>query len=171
MAVGHLFESNKCRITMDPDISGNLNNGEPFKCYLLDTGLLMSLAFDKGVLSIQEVYASFTRGKLSVNEGMLFENVVAQLLRSSGTELCYAEPQYGDGNKNVHDIDFIISDGEGILPIEVKSSVSTKHRSLDMFMERYSERVDSTVVIHSKNLRVEGKVLYLPVYMTSLLSV
>ena len=66
-------------MTTDPDISGNLNNGDPFKCYLLDTGLLMSLAFDNGVLTIPEVYASFTRGRLSINEGMLFENVVAQL--------------------------------------------------------------------------------------------
>lgn len=142
-----------------------------YKCYLLDTGLLMSLAFDNGVLSVPEVYASFTRGKLSVNEGMLFENVVAQLLRSSGRELCYAEPQYSDGDRNVHDIDFIISDGRKILPIEVKSSVSTKHRSLDIFMERYSERVDSAIIMHSKNLSVDGEVLYLPVYMTSLLSV
>lgn len=142
-----------------------------YKCYLLNTGLLMSLAFDNGVLSVPEVYASFTKGKLSVNEGMLFENVVAQPLRSSGRELRYAEPQYGDGDKNVHDIDFIISDGRMILPNEMKSSVSTKHRPLDMFMERYSERVDSAIVIHSKNLRVDGEVLYLPVYMTSLLSV
>lgn len=101
----------------------------------------------------------------------MFENIVAQPLRSSGRELCYAEPQYGDGDKDVHDIDFIISDGRKILPIEVKSSVSTKHRPLDIFMERYSERVDSAIVIHSKNLRVDGEVLYLPVYMTSLLSV
>lgn len=159
----------KCGMTTDPDISGNLNNGEPFKCYLLDTGLLMSLAFDNGVLSIPEVYASFTRGKLSVNEGMLFENMVAQLLRTSGKELHYAEFYEKEKDQNVHEVDFILPRGRKILPIEVKSSVSSRHRSLDVFMERYSARVDEAVVIHSKNLRVDGKILYLPVYMTPLL--
>lgn len=156
-------------MTTDPDISGNLNNGDPFKCYLLDTGLLMSLAFDNGVLTIPEVYASFTRGRLSINEGMLFENVVAQLLCSSGKELHYVEFLEKEKDRNVHEIDFILPRGHKILPIEVKSSVSTKHRSLDIFMERYSARVDGAVVIHSKNMRVDGKILYLPIYMTSLL--
>lgn len=159
----------RCKMTTDPDISGNLNNGDPFKCYLLDTGLLMSLAFDNGVLTIPEVYASFTRGRLSINEGMLFENVVAQLLCSSGKELHYVEFLEKEKDRNVHEIDFILPRGHKILPIEVKSSVSTKHRSLDIFMERYSARVDGAVVIHSKNMRVDGKILYLPIYMTSLL--
>ncbi|MCQ2071049.1 MAG: AAA family ATPase [archaeon] len=159
----------KCRITMDPDISGNLNNGEPFKCYLLDTGLLMTLAFDGGVLSMPEVYSAFTRGKLSVNEGMLFENVVAQLLRSSGKELHYIEFREKENAKNVYEIDFILSKGKKITPVEVKSSVSSKHRSLDIFVEKYSKRIEQPVVVHSKNLRIDNNILYIPIYMVHLL--
>ena len=159
----------RCKATTDPDITSNLNNGEPFKCYLLDTGLLMSLAFDNGVLSMPEVYSAFTRGKLSINEGMLFENVVAQLLRSSGKELHYVEFKEKENDKNVHEIDFILPKGKKIIPVEVKSSVSSKHRSLDIIMERYSKRIDETIVVHSRNMKADGKILYIPIYMTSLI--
>ena len=159
----------RCKATTDPDITSNLNNGEPFKCYLLDTGLLMSLAFDNGVLSMPEVYSAFTRGKLSINEGMLFENVAAQLLRSSGKELHYVEFKEKENDKNVHEIDFILPKGKKIIPVEVKSSVSSKHRSLDIFMERYSKRIDETIVVHSRNMKADGKILYIPIYMISLI--
>ncbi|MBR7123943.1 MAG: DUF4143 domain-containing protein [Candidatus Methanomethylophilaceae archaeon] len=159
----------KCRLTTDPDISSNLNNGEPFKCYLLDTGLLMSLAFDNGVLSIPEVYSAFTRGKLSINEGMLFENVAAQLLRSAGKELHYVEMRVKENDRNVHEIDFILPKGKKIIPVEVKSSVSTRHRSLDIFMQKYARRIDGAVVVHSGNMKTDGKILYIPIYMVSLL--
>ena len=92
-----------------------------------------------------------------------------RLLRTSGKELHYAEFYEKEKDQNVHEVDFILPRGRKILPIEVKSSVSSRHRSLDVFMERYSARVDEAVVIHSKNLRVDGKILYLPVYMTPLL--
>ena len=159
----------KCRLTTDPDISSNLNNGEPFKCYLLDTGLLMSLAFDNGVLSIPEVYSAFTRGRLSINEGMLFENVAAQLLRSAGKELHYVEMRVKENDRNVHEIDFILPKGKKIIPVEVKSSVSTRHRSLDIFMQKYARRIDGAVVVHSGNMKMDGKILYIPIYMVSLL--
>lgn len=159
----------KCKLTTDPDLTGNLNNGEPFKCYMLDTGLLMSLAFDNGVLSMPEVYSAFTKGRLSINEGMLFENVTAQLLCSSGKELQYVELKEKENDKNVHEIDFVLPKGKKIIPIEVKSSVSSKHKSLDFFMEKYARRVDKAVIVHSKNMKDDGKILYLPIYMTSLL--
>lgn len=159
----------RCKAMTDPDITGNLNNGEPFKCYLLDTGLLMSLAFDNDVLSIHEVYSAFTKSRLSINEGMLFENVAAQLLRSSGKELHYVEIKEKENDKNVHEIDFILPKGNKIIPVEVKSSRSSKHKSLDIFIERYSKRIDRAIVIHSRNLKADGKILYIPIYMTSLL--
>ena len=159
----------KCKLTTDPDLTGNLNNGEPFKCYLLDTGLLMSLAFDNGVLSMPEVYSAFTKGRLSINEGMLFENVAAQLLRSSGKELHYVELKKKKDDKNVYEIDFVLPKGKKITPVEIKSSTSSKHDSLDFFMKKYAKRIDGAVIIHSKNMRSEGRILYLPIYMTSLM--
>lgn len=129
----------------------------------------MSLVFDRGVLSMPEAYSAFTRGKLSINEGMLFENVTAQLLRSSGKELHYVEFQAKKNDRNVHEIDFILLRGKNILPVEVKSSFSSKHRSLDLYTERFADRIDVSVIVHSKNMRADGKVLYLPIYMISLI--
>jgi len=159
----------RCKLTTDPDLTGNLNNGEPFKCYLLDTGLLMSLAFDNGILSMPEVYSAFTKGRLSINEGMLFENVVAQLLRSSGKDLHYVELKKKKDDKNVYEIDFILPKGKKITPVEVKSSTSSKHDSLDFFMEKYSKRIDGAIIVHPRNMKSEGKILYLPIYMVSLI--
>ena len=159
----------RCKLTTDPDLTGNLNNGEPFKCYLLDTGLLMSLAFDNGILSMPEVYSAFTKGRLSINEGMLFENVVAQLLRSSGKDLHYVELKKKKDDKNVYEIDFILPKGKKITPVEVKSSTSSKHDSLDFFLEKYSKRIDGAIIVHPRNMKSEGKILYLPIYMVSLI--
>ena len=159
----------RCKLTTDPDLTGNLNNGEPFKCYLLDTGLLMSLAFDNGILSMPEVYSAFTKGRLSINEGMLFENIVAQLLRSSGKDLHYVELKKKKDDKNVYEIDFILPKGKKITPVEVKSSTSSKHDSLDFFMEKYSKRIDGAIIVHPRNMKSEGKILYLPIYMVSLI--
>ena len=159
----------RCKLTTDPDLTGNLNNGEPFKCYLLDTGLLMSLAFDNGILSMPEVYSAFTKGRLSINEGMLFENVVAQLLRSSGKDLHYVELKKKKDDKNVYEIDFILPKGKKITPVEVKSSTSSKHDSLDFFVEKYSKRIDGAIIVHPRNMKSEGKILYLPIYMVSLI--
>lgn len=159
----------RCKLTTDPNISGNLNNGQPYKCYLLDTGLLVSLAFDNGVVSLPDVCVSFTKGRLSVNEGMLFENVTAQLLRASGKELHYAELTDKANSKNVYDIDFIIPNGKKIVPVEVKSSISAKHRSLDLLLEKYPWRIDNAVMVHPKNLMIDGNILYIPAYMVQLL--
>ena len=159
----------RCKLTTDPDLTGNLNNGEPFKCYLLDTGLLMSLAFDNGILSMPEVYSAFTKGRLSINEGMLFENVVAQLLSSSGKDLHYVELKKKKDDKNVYEIDFILPKGKKITPVEVKSSTSSKHDSLDFFLEKYSKRIDGAIIVHPRNMKSEGKILYLPIYMVSLI--
>lgn len=66
-------------------------------------------------------------------------------------------------------MDFIIPKGKKIIPLEVKSGVSSRHRSLDIFMERYGKRIDRAYVIHSKDLKVDGKLVYIPIYMTMLI--
>ena len=140
--------------------------GESFKCYLLDTGLLISLAFDVGIISDEELFHAFLRGRLSINEGMFFENAVAQQLRASGHKLHFHEFYKKEDDKHIFEIDFILTKGRYICPIEVKSSVSNRHVSLDMFCEKYHNRDKDPVVIHSKDLRIDGGVEYLPVYMT-----
>lgn len=158
----------KCSSNTDPSIAMNLSNGDRFKVYLLDTGLLISLAFDVGVVD-SSVFADLAQSKLSLNEGMLFENMVAQELVSSGVALYFHE-FYRDGDpKHLYEVDFILVRGRKITPIEVKLSSSRRHVSLDMFCEKYRNRIDEAFVIHSKDLRVDGSMTYVPIYMASLI--
>lgn len=160
---------NRCFSDLDPDISDNQqNNQSSFKCYLLDTGLLMTLAIGSKVISRQEVYEAFIKGKLSINKGMFFENAVAQALVSSGHELRFYE-FYDGASSNLKEVDFIISHGTKIVPVEVKSSVSGKHASLDSMVAKYHRRIERPYVIHSKDLRVDGDLTYIPIYMAQFL--
>ncbi len=161
---------NTCHNSLDPGIALNLDVDEDsFKCYLLDTGLLISLSFDVDIVSNEDLFRAFLRGKLSINEGMFFENVVAQQLYASGHGLHFHEFRKEDDPKHVFEVDFILAKGRYIYPIEVKSSVSNRHVSLDRFCEKYRERARDPVVIHAKDLRTDGGVEYLPVYMAWLL--
>lgn len=167
-----LFESKitlRCISNTDPNIAMNLyNDPKKVKAYLLDTGILITLSFDVGVTD-PSVLVQLAKSKLSVNEGMLFENIVAQELTSSGCPLYFHE-FYTDGDdKHPYEVDFILVKSGKIVPIEVKSSISTRHASLDKFVEKYRKRISGSVVIHSKDLRIDGDIRYIPVYMTSLL--
>ena len=109
-----------------------------------------------------EAYSAFTRGKLLINEGMLFENVTAQLLRSSGKELHYVEFQAKENDKNVHEIVFILPRGKNILPVEVKSGDRTTSKSLAKFRKTYSPR--SSIRLSSKNFGREDDLYSIPLY-------
>ncbi len=162
-----LKESRIVNMCVGSDMSGG---GEGrFKCYLLDTGLLVTLASGEGLSTPSEVQLSFIRGKLSMNEGMLFENMVAQELAARHTALRFAEFYDKADDKHIHEVDFILPRGGKIVAIEVKSGVSSRHRSLDLFIERYRKRIDSVFVIHSGDLKVDGDVVYIPIYMAMFL--
>ncbi|WP_400232935.1 ATP-binding protein [Methanomethylophilus alvi] len=160
---------NICECVDDPSVAYGLTlNHSRFKCYFLDTGLLLSLAFGKNRKELEDTYMAMVRGKLSVNEGMFFENVVAQELKAHGHDLVFTVFRHKDVTTQ-YEVDFLIPGSGKISPIEVKSSASSRHKSLDVFMEKFGTRTDTAYVIHSKDLRVDGKVVYLPIYMTMFL--
>lgn len=160
---------NLCLSNTDPNPAMNLNNDfRRFKTYLLDTGLLITLAFDTGIVD-ESVFVNLAKSDLSINEGMLFENMVAQELVSAGHHLYFHEFYLEHDRKNLCEVDFILVKKKRIIPVEVKSSRSTKHKSLDRFMVKYSARLGKVYVIHSKDIQTEGKITYLPIYMASLL--
>ena len=112
--------------------------------------------------------------KLSFNEGMIIENIVAQSLISSGRKL-YFFSKYSDNNsKEVMEIDFLISKNtitskHNIIPIEVKSGDRYTYSSLNKLKEKYKDYIDKPIIIHTKDLKVNDDILYLPIYMTTLL--
>ena len=160
---------NLCLSNTDPNPAMNLNNDfRRFKTYLLDTGLLITLAFDTGIVD-ESVFVNLAKSDLSINEGMLFENMVAQELVSAGHRLYFHEFYLEHDHKNLCEVDFILVKKKRIIPVEVKSARSTKHKSLDRFMEKYSARLGKVYVIHSKDIQTDGRITYLPIYMASLL--
>lgn len=146
----------------DPNVGLNLTRDySKQKIYMGDTGLLVTAIFADSKLPIeQSIYKQLIVDKLGVNLGMVMENIVAQTLVSSGRELFFHR---FDGK---YEIDFLLTDGKKLLPIEVKSSSYSTHKSLDYFQIKYSDRVKNSYVIYSKDLKKEGKVTYIPFYMT-----
>ena len=133
------------------------------KIYMGDTGLLVTAIFADSKLPIeQSIYTQLILDKLGVNIGMVMENAVAQTLVSSDYELFFHR-------FDRYEIDFLLTSGKKLLPIEVKSSSYSSHKSLDAFQEKYSDRVKSSYVIYSKDLNRVGNVTFIPFYMTMFL--
>lgn len=172
-SVGWLKESmiiNVCVDNYDPSPALSLNLDENrFKMYMLDTGLLVTSAMMADSRDAEELYEAMLRGKLQVNEGMFFENMVSQELVAAGHRLVYTKFTVKDTD-NIQEVDFLISDGRRIVPVECKSgNMSSRHKSLDRLMEKYGRFVDTAYVVHSKDLRVDGSITYIPIYMSMFL--
>ena len=167
--------SNICYNTTEPSIGLKLNMDRmTLKCYMGDTGLLISHAFDENGLVNEEIYKKILFGKLEVNEGMIMENIVAQMLSASGHKLYFYSNSSRDDKDARMEIDFLISKSKisnrhNISPIEVKSSKNYTLTSLRKFMKRYSEQLNEAYVLHMNDLKIEDGIIYLPLYMTPLL--
>lgn len=167
---------NNCYNSTEPNIGLNLNrNRTILKCYMGDTGLLISHAFDESGIVNEGIYKKLLLDKLEVNMGMVIENVVAQMLTASGHKLYfYTNSSRTDASSRM-EIDFLIakskiSNRHNISPIEVKSSKNYTLSSLRKFMEKYHEQLYIPYVLHASDLKEENGILYLPLYMTPFLS-
>ncbi len=166
---------NNCYNTTEPTLGLNLNRERTtLKCYMADTGLLISHAFDERGLVNEQVYKKILLDKLEVNMGMVVENAVAQMLRASGHKLYfYANPCREDASSRM-EIDFLISKAgitnrHNISPIEVKSSARYALSSLRKFIKKYSTQLHIPYVVHPADLKVEDGVTFVPLYMVPFL--
>lgn len=157
----------------DPGVGFAMHaNFDFFKMFLADTGLFVTLSFMDRSYTENDLYRKLLSDKLSTDLGYLYENVVAQLLASTGHSLYYYtfKGKKGDAlEQPTYEIDFLISEKDKVCPIEVKSSGYKSHKSLDMFKAKFSSRISRQILLYTKDLRKEGDILYLPVYMTGLL--
>ncbi len=165
---------NECFNCNDPNVGLSINEDRTFiKCYMGDTGLLVSQAFAEKELANGEIYREILHDNLSINEGMLFENAIAQCLVSNGYELYFYTHYSEEKHRNDMEIDFIISNGSTmkpkIYPIEVKSGKRYTTTSLTNFCEKYKKRIGGAYIIHAKNLCQKDGILCIPSYMASLL--
>ncbi len=169
--LGDSMMANECFNCTDPNVGLSLNEDRTaIKCYLGDTGLLVSLAFSETEIAEGELYRRILHDDLSINEGMLFENAVAQCLTANGYNLFFYTRYNEEKHRNDIEIDFIISNGSKlkpkIYPIEVKSGKKYTTSSLIKFMEIYSQRIGEAFIIHPKNLSKTENITCIPVYMT-----
>lgn len=162
---------NECRRSNDPNVGLSLNESDTYiKCYMGDTGLLVSHAFDENELLEDEVYKQILAGKLGLNEGMLYENMIAQMLTANGHRLFFYTHYNEVKKRNDIEIDFIISNNSKtkykMYPIEVKSGTNYSIESLLRFREKYRSRIGECYIIHPRNLTAKEDILCIPPYMT-----
>lgn len=157
----------------DPGVGLALHaNHDFFKMFLADTGLFVTLAFKDRDYQENDIYKKMLSDKLSADLGYLYENVAAQLLTSGGNSLYYysfKEKKSDQQTERNYEIDFLIGIKDKICPIEIKSSGYKSHKSLDMFYKKYSARIGRQYLLYTKDLRMEGDIIYLPIYMAGLL--
>ena len=152
----------------DPNVGMSLTKDiSKYKIFCADTGLFVTLAFWDKDYTENLVYQKLLNDKLSTNLGYIYENVIAQTLATSGNKLFYYTwPKDGT---HIYEIDFLLSHGNKLQPIEVKSSGYKTHKSLDVFCEKFSSRVGERFLIYTKDYRQDGATTLLPVMMTMFL--
>lgn len=161
--------------TTEPNIGlGQRIDSNSLKCYMFDTGLLLSMTFDETEIINNEIYKKILFDKLSFNEGMILENIVSQTLVNNGRKLYFFSKNDRKNSNETMEIDFLISNNKitskhNIIPIEVKSGERYTYSSLSKIINKYKDYLGKPIIIHTKDLKEENGILYLPVYMTDLL--
>jgi len=166
---------NCCYNTTEPSLGLRLSDERTtLKCYMGDTGLLISHAFDENGIVAEEIYKKLLLGKLETNKGMIVENLVSQMLRSGGHALYFFSQNDNEDAENRMEIDFLIAKSRvtsrhNISPIEVKSGKNFTLNSLNKCIKKYSNYLSTPYILYDGDLKEENGILYLPLYMTGLL--
>lgn len=167
--------ANICYNTTAPNIGLQLNEERTtLKCYFCDTGLLISMAFDARGIVQQEIYQKLMFEKLEINEGMLVENIVAQMLRAAGHKLFFYSNYDKEDASSRMEIDFLVQKGmvtsrHNISPIEVKSGKNYTLTSIKKCINKFGQYLSTPYVLHSKDVETKAGITYLPLYMAPLL--
>ena len=162
--------SNECFLCNDPNIGLSVNEDRTYiKCYLCDTGLLFSHAFDENELIEEEVYKQILGDKLGLTEGMFYENTIAQMLTANGHRLFFYTHYNEEKHRNDIETDFLISNNSKlkfkVFPIEVKSGKNYTTKSLARFTQKFKAKTGLSYIIHPRNLAEKDGVLCIPPYM------
>lgn len=161
---------NECINVTEPEVALELfADRSNFKLYMGDTGLLVTQIMKSSKKTDDNIYSSLINDKLGINQGMILENMVAQMLRASGYNLFFHEYKYrpkDQEKEQKYEIDFMIVKDKKICPIEVKSSSYKSHKSFTYLKDKYKIKLDERYIIYTKDLKIEDNITYLPIYMT-----
>lgn len=160
---------NIARNTTDPSPALTLNlDDERFKCYMMDTGLLINLSFGDGNFIDNDFYSAILTDRLHINEGMFIENIIAQCLRTNGHKIVFYV-EYNEQGKLAMEIDFLIRKERKVIPIEAKSGKEYTVKSLEKFKKKFSNKIGVQYVLHEGDIKRENEIIYLPYYIASIL--
>ena len=149
----------------DPGVGFHLHEDtDRYKMFVNDIGLFITLAFRDKAITENIIYQKLLADKLSADLGYVFENAVAQMLKATGNELFYYTWSR-NGGKHIYEIDFLLSRGNKICPVEVKSSGYKTHASLDAFFQKYHSRILRSYLLYTKDIRKDGEMLLLPIFL------
>ena len=163
---------NTCVNAADPNDGLTLSSvHSTHKLYMADTGLLVTHAFANNIFPDNDLYKAILFNKLNINEGMLVENIVAQILRCNGHRLLFYSRSDTNNRKNMMEIDFLIKINDKICPVEVKPSAYRHHASLDKLQNKFSQSLGNSYILYTKNLMIKDNIIHLPIYMTMCLFV
>lgn len=153
----------------DPNVGMSLTKDlSMYKLFVADTGLFVTMAFWDKVFAENVIYQKLLLDKLEANLGYVYENLVAQMLTAAGNNLFYYT--FAQDERHSYEIDFLLSRGNKICPIEVKSSGYKTHASLDEFRKKFSSRILNSYLLYTKDLQKgDNELIYLPLYMTGLI--
>lgn len=160
---------NECINVTKPEISlESYADRSNFKLYMGDTGLLVTLMMDNSEGSDDDIYKALIFDRLSVNQGMIMENAVAQALTARGYHLYFHEFLYSENDSakdKKYEIDFMIVKNKKICPIEVKSSNYRTHKSFDNLKKKYQLKMEDSYIVYSRDYKYEDGIHYIPFYM------
>ena len=161
---------NVCFNATDPSVGLALSADHATqKCYMADTGLLVAQTFMDRSFTDNELYRAILFDKLDINEGMIMENIVAQMLRQNGHKLYFYSRSDSVNRENHMEIDFLILEKKKIAPIEVKSGDYRSHGSLDKFRKRFSNKIGTPYILYPKDVMEKDGIWHLPIYMAMFL--
>ena len=136
---------------------------ERFKLFTSDIGLFITLSYKDKDFTENLIYDKLLSDKLDANLGYVYENAVAQILVAKGNNLFYYTEKSETSN-HLHEIDFLLSSGTKICPIEVKSGNYKTFKSFDDFCNKFSSRIGEKYIVHTKDYKRENGVTFIPVY-------
>lgn len=124
-----------------------------FKLYLSDVGLLTS--------KLEINFSDIMLDKPFMLKGAIAENYVAQVFRTNGISLYYWK------SNNMAEIDFLLYNDDGIIPVEVKANDNTKSKSLNVYIEKYKPKY--SIRLSTKNFGYNNKIKSIPLYAAFLI--
>lgn len=157
-----------CYKVNDPSLSLNGSKDiDNFKLYLSDVGLFTTMLFNDKLSSNENIYVKLLADKLDVNLGYLYENAIAQVIKSCDRDLFYYVFKNSNSTHN-YEIDFLTTDNNKLVPIEVKSSKTNNHKSINEFSKKYSAKISRKILFSQDDISHDESLEFKPIYLAPL---